>query len=104
MSFCDKFRNIFDLSLLLQPFCEIEKTEPSRDKPGLIVTFKTRLDAEQATQKLGLIKFKERLDLKYSWLDEPTKSKNESLLKTNTHSESGTANINDLDDVNLNFI
>jgi hypothetical protein len=50
--------------------------EPSSS--GAVVTFKTRHDAETATQNISTIKFKENFQLNYSWFDEK-KSKSDKI-------------------------
>jgi len=61
--------------------------EPSSS--GVIVTFKTRHDAEKATQNISTIKFKDSFQLNYSWFDEKkSKSDKTNLSKTLTELKS----------------
>ncbi|XP_054164104.1 RNA-binding protein 26-like isoform X2 [Oppia nitens] len=77
-----------DLLEHLAQFSDVETIEPSTN--GAVVTFKTRVDAENAVQNISQIKFKENFQLNYSWFDDksPKIDGNSLLNKTNSQSKS----------------
>ncbi|CAG2103725.1 unnamed protein product [Medioppia subpectinata] len=78
-----------DLLEHLAQFSDVEVIEPSSS--GALVTFKTRVDAERATQNMSQIKFKENLQLTYSWFDDKISKLDKNTLTKNI-SESKSEN------------
>jgi hypothetical protein len=83
--------------------------EPSSS--GVVVTFKTRRDAENATQNISTIKFKENFQLNYSWFDEKKSksdkinlSKNLNELKNVDEDDQEVSHYSTLIKLNLYFI